>query len=162
MIAVILAPGAKEVGLGDAALGTLCRDPWGSGAEFREVTFYAQASWAPKVSQRGPPAPQGRQRKAKVISRRVLGSSRFFKGTSCPASQGRQVASSGSYPNESKMRLKTFKGEQQITKPHTHKQNIRKLQIHRRTAAGYMASRSWHICFRLEHTLLPPLLSHNK
>ena len=41
---VILAPGASKVGLGAAALAPLCRDPRGAGAEFREATFYAQAS----------------------------------------------------------------------------------------------------------------------
>ena len=44
---VILAPGASEVGLGAAALAPLCPDPGkmpGSGDEFREVTFSAQAA----------------------------------------------------------------------------------------------------------------------
>ena len=39
-----LVPGASEVGLGAAALAPLWWDPRGSAAEFREVTFYAQAS----------------------------------------------------------------------------------------------------------------------
>ena len=41
---VILAPAASEVGLAAAVLAPLSVDPRGSEAEFREVTFYAQAS----------------------------------------------------------------------------------------------------------------------
>ena len=87
---VILAPGASEVGLGAAALAPLCVDnslPRAAAPEFREVTFYAQASqtlqiltekdvhFDPKSSQatlgspRCPTGAQGSQRELKKTPR---------------------------------------------------------------------------------------------
>ena len=62
--------------------------------------------WQPKAPQSGPRAAQRTQKRPKVVPRRA------------------------------KWAPRTPKGDQQTTKLYTHKRNIRKLPIHRHTAAG--------------------------
>ena len=89
------------------------------------------AQGAPKGPTGIPREPKGGQSDPKESP---LGAQGAPKG---PTSIPREPKGGQGHPKESKMSLKTFKGEQQITKLYTHKQNIRKLPIHRHTAAGY-------------------------